>query len=365
MVLPRTFVKTIADRMSCGLAIILRASFHFFETPNEWTFMGDTLDMMAHYGEARVFVFDGIASTVEYAIPQLVGDVKENGDTGDRAKLSKDACSALARILIRFILGFYQNDISLVIPAMLCLEKVYRYHTEVVLAEMEKNGEETTATEVASAAPDAELWQNVAVALYSVCRSTDPDTSRRGVECYQRIVLQTSIEQIPDEKWIAILHLMVNKQPPLVADESRVNTFSALGQLFCKLIPTLSKKLDNHEDLYDLVNSYASLAAENLREGRKGSVSPLFESTLQTVTYRSTHMTTEDWDGEPEFSAWASETLIVELEKVGAAGASSVYQAATQKSNTNNHPITTSKDSATEITEETEPSEGEHEDIAL
>ena len=109
MALPRSFIKEIADRMACGLAIILRASFHFFETANEWAFVGDTLDVLAHYKNARVFVFDGIASTVEYAIPAADAKLNESVEN-DRPLLSKLACAAIARILIRFVLGFYQND---------------------------------------------------------------------------------------------------------------------------------------------------------------------------------------------------------------------------------------------------------------
>jgi brefeldin A-resistance guanine nucleotide exchange factor 1 len=68
MSIPRSFIRDVADRMACGLAIILRASFPFFESHNEWTFMADTLDHLANSAIARVFVFDGIASTVECAM---------------------------------------------------------------------------------------------------------------------------------------------------------------------------------------------------------------------------------------------------------------------------------------------------------
>lgn len=327
MGLPRSFMNEIADRMACGLAIIVRASFHFFDSANEWDFIGDTLDVLAHHSDARVFVFDGIASTVEYAIP--AHDTKENGTAeADRQVLSKFACTALARILIRFVMGFYQNDFTLSVPALLCLEKVYRYNNELLLEETDKSVGTIGESDPISVVLDANLWQNVAVAMYTACRSTDFDLSRRGVDCYQRLMLQTGIDQIPDERWIAILYLMVNKQPPLVAQESRINTFAVLGKLMCRVIPALSHNTDNREDLYDLIGLVAALAQENLRHGRKGSITPLFEQTLQTVTYMSNHMTTDEWNGERDFSSWASETLLAELEKVGAAGASAMNQAA-------------------------------------
>jgi hypothetical protein len=328
MILPKNFLKHIADRMACGLAIILRASYHYFETPNEWAFMGDTLDMLANLPPARLFVFDGIASTVEFALPEIMDDGDDDDDVGDRPIMSKDATEALARILTRFVLGFYQGDMTLTVPAMLCLEKVYRHKVDLLL----KN--DTTAennVNSISAAPDKDFWQNVAVAVYSVCRSSDPEVSSHGFECYQRIVCKTAVSEISDEKWIAIMYLMVNKQPPVVADVSRGNTFALLGQLMMAVVPELSNRPDNYDDLVDLIGQVAGLARENLRKSRRGSVSPLFEKTVQSVTYLSNHMMTDEWKGEPEFSAWASETLLAELEIVGAVGSSLKNQAAVKQ----------------------------------
>ena len=362
MVLPKMFIQEVSDRMACGLAIILRSSYHFFVTPNDWAFMGDTLDTLAHHNAARVFVFDGIASTVEYALPHMdgldeprgngikdgdSGDESTNEDEGDRPSLSREACNALSRILIRFVLGFYNNDTTLPIPAMLCLEKVYRHKTELSIQE-EKETEQANS-DPSAVAPDKEFWQNVAVAFYSASRSIEPNISTHGAECFQRIIIATSVDEIPDDKWIAILYLMVNKQPPLVAVESRGNTFWIIGQLLAHVLPDLSHRAENRDDLVDIVTSVAALAQENLRQGRRGTVSPLFEKTLQTVTYLSNHMMTDDWTGEPEFSAWASETLLTELERVGAAGASLRNQAAIkppplpsrlgQKNGAGNEPI--------------------------
>lgn len=334
MALPKSFIYHIADRMACGLAIILRASFQYFETPNEWAFMGDTLDMLAQHDKARVFVFDGIASTVEYSLSSadetsdLDGAVTLNGGLPE---LSLEACSALSKVLFRFILGFYKNDFSLNVPAMLCLEKLYRHKVEVILRDeailSEGLHSSVEAIDPRHAAPDKDLWQNLAVAMYSCCRSTDPEVSQHGCECFQRVILQTSVEQIPDDKWIAVLYLVVNKQPPMVAVESRVNCFSLLGQLLTRLIPELSNHPENRDDLCDLVSSVASLAAENMMYGSKGVAPPLFDMTLQTITYLSNHMLSPEWRGEADFSSWASETLLSELEKLGDEGASTALKA--------------------------------------
>eukprot|EP00523_Entomoneis_sp_CCMP467_P002037 CAMPEP_0168755206 /NCGR_PEP_ID=MMETSP0724-20121128/19935_1 /TAXON_ID=265536 /ORGANISM="Amphiprora sp., Strain CCMP467" /LENGTH=1976 /DNA_ID=CAMNT_0008803785 /DNA_START=458 /DNA_END=6388 /DNA_ORIENTATION=- len=363
MSIPKNFIKEVADRMACGLAIILRASFPFFESHNEWTFMGDTLDTLANFASARVFVFDGIASTVECAVPQ--GPEPKNGrvevgfvdddddDVADEEPpalqypLTKEACGALSRILIRFVLGFYQSDFSLCVPASVCLEKLYRHMNSLVLDEMAeaaaKDGKEMVVTEEdrRTKVPNKDYWQNVGVALYSVCRSPDPEVSRHGYEICNRVVLRAPLREIPCDKWMAILYLMVNKQPPSAADLSRANTFVLLGNTLMRVLPYLSKRqrkpdddedadVVEGEDLSDLVRQTAALTGENLRMGRRGGVSPLFEKTLQTVTYLSNHMVTDEWKGDKDFGEWSSETLLAELEKVGAAGGASKNKDATK-----------------------------------
>lgn len=322
MSLPRSFLRQIADRMACGLAIILRASYHYFETANDWTFLGDTLDMLAAHSMSRVFVFDGIASTLEHAIPDL------DEDGGDRPSLSMEACKALAKILTRFVLGFYQRDTSLQVPAMLCLEKLYRHKVLLLLGDKSTDQESYDATTLV---PDEEMWQNSAVAVYAVCRSPDVEVSHRGVECFQRLILACRTDSVPEDKWIAILYLMLNKQPSFTADASRGNTFALVGQVLSKVLPVLTHSAENRDDLIDLIHMTTTLAEDNLRQGRRGSVSPLFEKTLQTVTYLSNSMVADEWGGEPEFSGWASECLLYELEKIGAAGASTHNQVATRK----------------------------------
>ena len=317
--------------------------------------MGDTLDMLANYSAARGFVFDGIASTVEYALPSPPEDVassdqqltqssstltfeeKEEGgngqDPGQLPALNKDACLALTRILIRFVLGFYQNDLSLSVPAMLCLEKVYR-HWVFLLAPPPKsegdNGDSGKMAPITSGkVPDKELWQNVVVSVYSVCRSVDEESSTCAMETYSRLMKETNVNELPDDKWLAILYLMVNKQPPLTADISRANTMQLLGQVLLMVLPPISYRSSNWEDLTDLTQQMAAVAEENLREGRQGSVSPLFEKTVEVMTKCCNEMLSDDFNGHKEFSNWAGETLLAELEKVGACGGIISHKAGT------------------------------------
>lgn len=348
--LPKSFLRVISNRMACGMAILLRASYSKLETHSDWTLMGDTMDMLAHYGSSRVFVFDGIASTVEYALLDEELDEPEGGeesppeDRCERPVLSEEGCKALSRILIRYALGFYQNDLSLCVPAMLCLEKVYRNNVE--LLQSSKEGE--SSGDIRTLAPDLEFWQNISVAIYSVCRSPDQEISNQGAKAYRRVVIRTAVDQIPDDKWVDVLFLMVNKQPPLSADVSRGNTFSLLGQLIAHVLPHLTHNEELRDDLVDLTQQVASLAQENFRHGRRGSVSPLFEKTLQAVTYLSNHMTSDEWAGESVFSNWASDTLLAELERVGAAGAVHQNQKAVAKSDSVSSVPTESTTSASD-----------------
>mmetsp|Transcript_20805 Transcript_20805/g.42012 ORF Transcript_20805/g.42012 Transcript_20805/m.42012 type:complete len:92 (+) Transcript_20805:2-277(+) len=67
---------------------------------------------------------------------------------------------------------------------------------------------------------------------------------------------------------------------------------------------------------------------ENLHAGRQGSVSPLFERTVQTISNMSNVMSLPDFD-KSGFSQWAGEALLTELENVGACGSSARMLAAT------------------------------------
>lgn len=303
--------------MSCGMAIFLSQKFPLFESDEEWKFLADMLDRLAHFGAGRGFVFDGIANAVE----SQLAPSSQKGDA--KNELSYAGSLVLSRLLIRFIFGSYENDMSLVVPAMMCLENLYR-HMAILKCSADSDDDEegsvdqNTSVEV----PDKELWQNVVVAFYSVCRSMDPNVSRQGSDCFQRFVMSTGIESIPDDKWITILFLIVNKQPSVAAHETRVNTCAILCKVLLMTVGHLSNRKENWEDLTDIINQTADVVGENLREGRNGTVSPLFQRTLQAITFLSNHMVSSEFEGNNEYGRWASETLLSELEKVGALGGS-------------------------------------------
>jgi len=321
----------ISDRMACGLAIILRSSFFLFQSQDEWKCIGDLFDMLAIYTAARGLVFDGIASTVEFAVPSEA----EGGSLKVYSKLLKEkptlsvvACTTLQRVLFKYIYGAYSGDVSLANPAMACVEKTYKHTVKInQIQHVTKNGGATPPRLV----PDEELWYRVAIAFYSVCKSDDPDASKVGWEYFQRHVMSTETEDVEDEKWVTILQLMVSKQPSLDADVSRVHAFSILGQIIVKVLPSLTQRKSNWKVLTEFTKDVAALAETNLRYGRKGGVKPLFQYTLQTVTFLSNHMASPSFGGEKRYSTWASETFLGVLEKVGAAGGSTKNVALTKK----------------------------------
>lgn len=330
--------------MSCGLAIILRASYQYFEDQQEWSFMNDMLDALAHYETSRVFVFDGIASTVEHAMPNFnpnsnvpssscchVTDtslpliVSDEDDKNRQPPcLSIEACNVLSRVLIRFVLNYYHGDHSLMVPAMLCLEKVYRRKVEILLRQQSPpNQDDSPTIDIVSNAPDPDLWQNVAVAIYSVCRSPDAEASTAARKCFQRIVVRTNMDQIDNATWVTMLFLMVHKQPTFISEVSRANTFSVLGQLMLRIVPPLSHQAEYREDMEEFVLQFAALAEENIHSSissnyshdRGGATTTIMlDKTIQTLTYICNHILSDGWDGDREFTVWMNEAFLTPLE---------------------------------------------------
>lgn len=332
-VLPKdTFVQHIADRMACGLAIILRSSFYLFKTPDEWKFLGDIFDVLSYFPAARGLIFDGIASTIEAAVPQTTSKKLDDYEAKLREKptLSVPGAIALQRNLFKYVYGVYQKDLSLSVPAMLCLEKVYKHLIKMLMI-LQKNDKTRDPSTPLDSVPDKDLWQRAAVAFYSVCSSTDPDSSKLGWECFQRHVLLTEVSQIADEKWIAMLNLIIQKQPPIEADVARVNTFSVFGEVMIRILPSMTQREKNWKTLTEQTKRFAILADENIRHGRQGGVKPMFEFTVQTLTYLSNEMVSPDFGGEKRYCAWASESLLTVLERAGAAGGAVKNKALTQK----------------------------------
>eukprot|EP00934_Nitzschia_sp_Nitz4_P008207 Nitzschia sp. Nitz4//scaffold16_size188269//67850//72484//NITZ4_001790-RA/size188269-augustus-gene-0.91-mRNA-1//-1//CDS//3329538514//8197//frame0 len=308
------FISGIADRMACGIAIIMRSSFHLFKPPDDWRFAGDIFDILAAYRSARGFTFDGIASTIEFAVPDLqTEDIEEYAKKlEEKPTLSLLASGHLQRVLFKLAHGTYENDRTLALPAMVCIEKTYRHMVQLTLIDQSKADPDADLESV----PDKELWHRVASAVYSVCCSPDPEASKQGYEACQRHFVGIFMEEVPDEKWIAILRTMTTKQPSVAYPLSRVNTFSLLGQLMVRLFPIMSVREKNWKDLTEITKNAIVIADENMQSSYKGE--PLFNYTVKIVANIYTEMASPNFGGEKRYCAWASDTFKKALEKNGA-----------------------------------------------
>jgi len=230
----------------------------------------------------------------------------------------------------------HTNKISLW-PFLQCyaLRKTYKHMVQIALI-MEKNDTARDSEKPLSTVPDLDLWYRVAVALYSVCSSIEPDISKHGWECLQRHILTVEVEDVPDEKWIGVLHLILSKHPPLSAETSRMNTFSIFTRLILRVFARLTQNQKNFKLVTEITKKLALIAEENLQHGRKGNVKPLFEYTLKSVTSMANYFVSPDFSGDKRFSAWASETLVSVLERNGAAGGSAKNRAHTKAPTTSN-----------------------------
>ena len=69
--LPPVFIKHIADRLGCGLAVMMQSCYHLFDTDEEWGVVGGLLDIASQHQGGRPFVFNGILSCLRRGIPTL------------------------------------------------------------------------------------------------------------------------------------------------------------------------------------------------------------------------------------------------------------------------------------------------------
>jgi len=301
------FIRYIADRMACGLAIILRNSYYLFD--DEWKFMVDTFDVLARFEIGRSLTFDGIASTIEFAVPQLETEDLEvyEEKLKETRTLSLQASSALQKILFRFMDGSYDGDYLLAVPAMLCLEKTYKHMVQLILIRQSKQDPDRDLDSV----PDKELWHRVGDALYSVCASSDQETSKQGLESCQRHFMSIFMDEIPDEKWLAILNSMTDFQPRVKDEASRVNTLSLMGQMMIRLFPIMTKREANFHGLTEITKNVVIIADENMQDGSK----PLFDLTAKIVTGLGKQISSPDFGGDKRYCKWASDTFLKTLKK--------------------------------------------------
>ena len=320
--LPSSYTRAISDRIGCGTAIILRGCFYLFnDSADDWSTIKSLLDLSAQDKSSRGFVFDGIASvidSIDYAIPSATD--REEGQAGDEnnneLQLSQSGVKVMASLLLKFMNGSYDGDVSFKVAATMYIQKVYGYSQHFA--------DKVAQSDDGSVMNDAHLEENefdtMVFAIYNdACLSQDGDTAKRGFESLQGVVLSTKVDSLPVDKWFAFLKLVATNPPSIEIEEARISSLNLIGRLFLNLMPELSNQKANWSELEDWTICVASIVNDNLQAGRSTS---LFESTVQTVTNVVNVMSMSGFnDGEGvNFCSWVGETLLYELEKVGGCG---------------------------------------------
>ncbi|KAL9187625.1 hypothetical protein ACHAXT_006003 [Thalassiosira profunda] len=323
--LPSSYTHAISDRIGCGAGIILRGCFYLFgDRQDDWTTIKSLLDLAAQDKSGRGFVFDGIASvidSIDYAIPST----HDGDENGNDIQLSQCGVEVMASLLLKFMNGSYEEDLSFKVVSMTYIKKVYSYSQHF--------SDSVLSSDDGSAKNNHHLQENefetmINAIYHDACLSDDVITARRGFDSLQGIVLSTRVDSLPVKKWFAFLRLVSTSPPGIANEEARISHLILIGRLFLSLMPELSNTRDNWSELEDWTICVASIVSENLQAGRATS---LFETTVQTATNVVNVVSMSGFnDGEGlNFCSWVGETLLYELEKVGASGGCSVGDGST------------------------------------
>lgn len=320
--LPKPFLGHISDRTACGLAIIWRSSYYLFDSPKDLKLVGDLFKSLATFKLGGGLIFDGIASTMECTIPDpsITNILEYEEKILEKETLSIPACSTIQRVLCMYVYGEGEGDFSLAVPAMVCMEKLYKHVVQLMLIDQKNDPSRNPECELPSI-PDLEIWHSISVAFYTMCANAEKEISKQGLDACQRHILVSDMTEIPDTKWTALLNTMINKQPPLFSTMSRVNSLSMIAQLVVKLFPTMTLKESNWKILTELTKRIVVLADENM--ANRCSPDTLFDLTVTIVTHLSIQLGSAQFGGERRYNKWASESFSKVLEKNGAAGTSS------------------------------------------
>jgi hypothetical protein len=295
------------------MAIILRVSNYQLLKQHDWELLGNLLSKATQYEKSWRYVLDGVASFIEqYIWPSSHASLDDTGET----RVPLQGVIVLADILLNLIAGGYPTD-SALIEALSCLERL-------CLSAMFKN---PSLGPISFAPPmlPLNLWERIVLVFYNTFTSSESEASRQAIECLQQITLTLQVDSVSKGTWMELLDLMLSKQPQIDDFDRRVRATDFLGKILLMAIPELSNDNESWDSLAAIVTKFATFIRDNLQAGRRNSrVSTLFESTVQTATNLSNvfYFLAESKDGHGEFLSWAGETLLFELEKVGAAGGS-------------------------------------------
>lgn len=320
---PKPYLKHIADRTACGLAIIWRSSFSLFSTPKDLKLIGDMFNDLAYFPLGRRLIFDGIASTIEFTLPRSsISNILEYEEkVREKPTLTIPACATLQRILFMFIYGEYDGDYALAIPAMRCVEKLYKHVVQLMLIQQKNDPIRSKDLELSSV-PDVELWYGISMAFYTACTNPNEKISKQGLDACQRHTFILDMTEISDSKWTALINNMISRRPPMVSVMPRINALSIIAQLMVKLFPSMTSREDNWKILTELTKSVVNIADENLKGRRSPDI--LFDLTVTIVTHLAVQLGSAKFGGDKRYCKWASDSFTKVLKKNGAVRANMI-----------------------------------------
>ena len=266
---------------------------------------------------SRCFVFDGIASvidSIDYALPSGLDDSDDN--INEELQLSRCGVKVLASLLLNFLNGSYEGDMSFKVSSMVYIKKVYSF-SQHFSDKSTQSGDNLLNNE---AHLQENEFETLVTAIYNdACLSQDGNTGKKGFESLQGVILSTQVDSLPVSKWLAFLKLVATNPPSVDVEEARISSLALIGRLFLTLMPELSNEKASWSELEEFTICVSSIVSDNLQAGRASS---LFETTVETVTNVVNVMPMVGFNDNEgaNFCSWVSETLLFELEKVGASG---------------------------------------------
>jgi hypothetical protein len=310
-------MERIANRIGCALAILLRGYISVLNKADVWILIRDLLAKTCHKSCSRAseFIFEGVASCVA----DCVVSVQETA-------LSQDSAMLLLNILIHFVDGAY-GQISFVGEALDLLDTVYSYITLV------ENGEAMKMS------AGVQPWLRIGQVLYKNIFHEDVLVAKKALDFLHKNLL-ASRPEISHDEWLSMLDLLTARFPSVTNQSIRIKSFELLCAILLSVVPCLSRlSAADDEALADFVRAMSKCCRENLRAGRNGSVTPLFESTLEQVINVINVLTlaSSSNNGENKFCSWCAEKLYFELEQVGAGGSVPVYMTLHTRGNVGGH----------------------------
>lgn len=314
---PKPFIGHIADRTACGMAIIWRSSFFLFNSPKDLKFIGDIFNILASFKLGQGLIFDGIASTIEFTLPgpSITNILEYEEKIQESPTLSIPACVTIQRVLFMYIYGSYQSNFSFAVPAMVCVEKLYMHIVQLMLINKKNEPNRDPEHEFPSV-PDLEIWYKTSVAFYRMCITADDGISKQGLEACQRHMIISDMTEIPDSKWINLINIMINKQPKISSEMSRINSLSMIAQLMLEIFPSMTIKEGNWKALTEITKKIVVIANENMENRSPPDV--LFDLTVTIVTHLSKQLISPKFSGERRYCKWASDSFVTVLQKNGA-----------------------------------------------